>query len=81
MFGWCYLCEEAESPPVAVCSRCGAFVCREHSVRLVHHPRRMPSGGFMTLGERQQSRRLEIICEACHLNQLVTIEFAPRRSV
>jgi 5-methylcytosine-specific restriction endonuclease McrA len=76
----CYLCDDAERPPVATCCRCGAFVCREHSVRLVHHLRRRPIG-LMNSGGRKQVYRLEIICEACNLNELAAIELAPGQTV
>lgn len=75
VLGWCYLCEEdQESPPVAVCHRCGAFVCRKHCLRLLH-VRRQSAAGFMSPRKhRQQVQSLEIICEACSLSELWTLE-------
>lgn len=74
----CYLCEDQGRPPVAICHRCGAFVCKEHSTRLVHRPRRRPVG-LMSPGSRERSRRLEIVCEACNLNELAAVEVARDR--
>lgn len=71
----CYLCEDAGRPTAAVCHRCGAFVCKEHSVRLVHRPRRMPVG-LMSPASRERYRRLEILCETCNLNELAAVESA-----
>lgn len=75
----CYLCEDPARSTVTICHRCGAFVCKEHSVRLVHHPRRMPLG-LMSSGSREQFR-LKIVCEACNLNELAGVELAWDRVV
>ena len=72
----CYVCmrsESTERPPVAVCHRCGAFVCQEHSVRLVHHPRRIPPGRLSS-SRKKRSRYMEIVCEDCNLIELEVLE-------
>lgn len=79
MFGQCYLCDTQGRPPVAVCCRCGTFVCREHIFRLVHRaPRRpmaiaAPPSGSMT--------RLELVCEVCYLSELAALENVRKRAV
>lgn len=71
--GGCYLCGEGvERAAVAVCRRCGAFVCRGHSLRLLH-PGRLTAGGLM--GTRGRiPRKLEVICEDCSLLEIEDAE-------
>lgn len=71
----CYLCEDPDRPTVAICHRCGFFVCKEHSIRLVHRPRRRPVG-LMSPASREQLRHLEIVCETCNLNELAAVAVA-----
>jgi hypothetical protein len=69
-FGACYLCESEDGPAVAVCHRCGAFVCRDHVVRMVYREPRKPIG-LMSPARRGESR-VEMICEVCYLNELAS---------
>jgi hypothetical protein len=74
--GRCYVCISSETidrPPVAVCHRCGAIVCKEHSVRLVHHPRRIPPGRLSS-SLKKRGRYREIVCEDCNLTDLEVLE-------
>lgn len=68
--GACFLCEGEEGPAVAVCHRCGAFVCRRHAVRMVYPEARRPVG--LMSPPRRRARRTEIICEVCYLEELAS---------
>lgn len=79
MFGQCCLCDVHERPPVAVCCRCGAFVCREHVYRLAHRAPRRPMGIASTPGEPMT--RIEMVCEVCYLINLAVRVSARKRAV
>lgn len=79
MFGQCCLCGIHERPPVAVCCRCGAFVCREHVYRLAHRAPRRPMGIAGPPGE--PTARLEMVCEVCYLNGLAACVPAMKRRI
>ncbi len=70
----CLLCEDTGRPPVAVFRRCGALVCEDHAVRLIHYPSPTPVG-LMVPRSRRSTRRLEMVCETCYLNGLADGEW------
>ena len=69
--GLCLLCDSVPRAPVAICHRCGSFVCREHLVKLVYRPRQRPVG-LMAPRSREESFRREMVCEVCYLSSLAS---------
>lgn len=79
MFGQCCLCDIHERAPVAVCCRCGAFVCREHVFRLAHREPGRPLG--IAAPTSAPMTRLEMVCEVCYLNGLAARVPARKRAI
>ena len=69
--GLCLLCDATPRPPVAICRRCGSFVCHKHVVKLVHRLPQRPIG-LMAPRPVEEINHREMVCEVCYLNGIAS---------